>query len=371
MHSAAASGIRRTLAGLMTVLDTAERSSGRPFGEPHILVPNVDSKRYGWTHFGVMIPDLPEPHRFFSAMSLIGATGSLAFDNDHALADRPRRNASVVVGTAASHPAHFGNYSTDRDFVSEPDGSLLRFGSELTLAGGYPQYRLTGRFGGVEVDLKLTNTDKVTWFVRNPAYKHLSLLTEYRGRFATAEGGTDVAGLCAFEYGACPSPYQVRSRPLPPALKAPLDLFVYQIVNLGPDDQVLLSHHCIGGRPFITTALHRGRGSYGRSLGHAEFRVEQYRREPGETPYGIPMRLPAVTRFTARDRTGIVLDVRAELDTTFTYGLGTGFVTGFRHETVWRGETITGRGYQEYIDRRSGWMRRECIHCEIPAGSSQ
>jgi len=30
-------------------------------------------------------------------------TGSLAFDNDAALVDRPRRNASVVVGTAASH----------------------------------------------------------------------------------------------------------------------------------------------------------------------------------------------------------------------------------------------------------------------------
>jgi len=300
----------------------------------------------------VMIPDLPEPHRFFSVMSLIGATGSLAFDTDHALVDRPRRNASVVVGTAASYPDHFGNYSTGRDFEATPDGSLIRFGDDLRLAGRYPRYTLTGRFGGVGVDLELTNTDKVTWFVRNPAYKHLSLLTEYRGRFQTTSGDTDVDGLCAFEYGACPSPYQLRSTPLPPALKAPLDLFVYQIVNLGAEEQVLLSHHRIGGKPFITTALHRGRNSYGRSLGRAAFRVEQWRPQPEPTPYGIPMRLPAVTRFTAVDPTGTVLDVRAELDTTFTYGLGSGFVTGFRHETTWRGETITGRGYQEYIDRR-------------------
>lgn len=337
----------------MTVLDDAESASRRPFDEPGIMVPNVGSKRFGWTHFGVMIPDLPEPHRFFSAMSLIGATGSLAFDNDHALADRPRRNASVVVGTAASYPDHFGNYSTDGDFVSEPDGSLVKFGEDLTIAGSYPEYHLSGRFGGVEADLHLTNTDKVTWFVRNPVYKHLSLLTEYRGRFSTASDSTEVAGLCAFEYGACPSPYQLRSTPLPASLKAPLDLFVYQIINLGPDDQVLLSHHRIGGRPFITTALHRSRNSYGRSLGHAEFSVEQYRPTPEDTPYAIPMRLPAVTRFTASDDTGLVLDVRAELDTTFTFGLGSGFVTGFRHETTWRGEKITGRGYQEYIDRRS------------------
>ncbi len=349
MHAAAASGIRRTLSALMNVLDTGQQASTRPFSEPHIMVPNVDSGRYGWTHYGVMIPDLPEPHRFLSVMSLIGATGSLAFDTDFALVDEPRRNASVVAGTAASHPAHFGNYSTARDFVSRPDGSLIQFGKELTLSGRYPDYRLTGRFGSVEMDLELTNTDKVTWFIRNPVYKHLSLLTEYRGRFTTGVGGEEVAGLCAFEYGACPSPYQLRSTPLPTALKAPLDLFVYQIINLGPDDQVLLAHHRIGGRPFITTADHRGRTSYGRSLSGPEFRVEEYRATPEDTPYGIPMRLPSVTRFTACD-----LDVRAEMDTPFTFGLGSGFVTGFRHETTWRGRKVTGRGYMEYIDRRAG-----------------
>ena len=353
MHSAVAAGIRRTLAGLTRVFDRAEESFGKPFDEPAILVPNVDSTRFGWTHYGVMIPDLPEPHRFFSVMSLIGATGSLAFDNDFALVDEPRRNASVVVGTAASYPGHFGNYSTARDFVSRPDGSLLQFGQELTIVGRYPHYHLTGRFGGVEADLRLTNTDRVNWFFRSPVYKHLSLLTEYRGTFTEPSGRrSDVAGLCAFEYGACPSPYQVLSKPLPRSLKAPLDLFVYQIINLGPDDQVLLSHHHIGGRPMITTALHRGRDDHGRGFDRAEFRVEQYRAAPEETPYGIPMRVPAVTRFTAWDDDRVVLDVTAELDTTLTFGLGSGFVTGFAHESTWRGERIAGRGYMEYIDRR-------------------
>lgn len=352
MHAVAASGVRLSLMALMGVLDTAEKTAGRPFTEQSMMVPNVDSKRYGWTHYGVMIPDLPEPHRFFSAMSLIGATGSLAFDNDHALVDEPRRNASVVLGTAASHPDHFGNYSTERDFQFEPDGSLLRFGDELTISGSYPHYRLRGRFGGVEADLHLTNTDKVNWFIRNPVYKHLSLLTEYRGRFSTGTTATDVEGLCAFEYGACPSPYLVRSTPLPTKQKAPLDRFVYQIINLGPDDQVLLSYHCIGGIPIITSALHRSRHTHGRSLGRTQFQVLEYQNTAEDTPYRIPMRVPAVTRFTARDERGVVLDVTAELDTSLTFGLGSGFVTGFRHESRWRGESITGRGYLEYIDRR-------------------
>lgn len=356
MSAVAASAIRRTLTVMNRTFDSADKRSARPFGEPGIMVPNVGSKRYGWTHYGIMIPDLPEPHRFFSVMSLIGATGSLAFDNDDALADEPRRNASVVVGTAASHPAHFGNYSTASDFVSNPDGSLIQFGDELTIAGGYPHYRLTGRFGGVEADLRLTNTDKVNWFFHNPVNKHFSLLTEYRGSFTETSSGrrTDVEGLCAFEYGACPSLYQLRSRALPMRLKAPLDYFVYQIINLSPDDQVLLSHYCIGGVPFMTTALHRGRNDYGRRFRHAEFRVEQYRESPEDTPYEIPMRVPQVTRFTASDDDGVILDVCAELDTSLTFGLGSGFVTGFRHVSTWKGRDIAGRGYLEYIDRRDG-----------------
>jgi hypothetical protein len=46
--------------------------------------------------------------------------------------------------------------------------------------------------------------------------------------------------------------------------------------------------------------------------------------------------------------------VRAEIDTSFTFGLGSGSVTGFRHEITWRGERISGRGYMEYIARRDG-----------------
>ncbi|MCB0930388.1 MAG: hypothetical protein KDB71_00625 [Mycobacterium sp.] len=355
MMHLAAPAIRRTLTTLNRGLDSADKWSARPFDEPGIMVPNVGSKRYGWTHFGVMIPDLPEPHRFFSTMSLIGATGSLAFDTDHALADQPRRNASVVAGTAASHPAHFGNYSTARDFVSRSDGSLIQFGDALTIAGGYPNYHLAGRLGGVDVDLRLTNTDKVNWFFRSPVYKHFSLLTEYRGGFTETASGrrTEVEGLCAFEYGACPSLYQLRSKPLPPGLKAPLDYFVYQIINLDSDTQVLLSHYCLGGRPFMTTALQRSRTDFGRRFRHAEFRVEEYRPTPEDTPYGIPMRIPAATRFRAMDADGLTLDVRAELDTSLTFGLGSGFVTGFRHQSTWRGRPLEGRGYLEYIDRRA------------------
>ena len=92
---------------------------------------------------------------------------------------------------------------------------------------------MTGRFGGVDVDLTLTNTDTVTWFVRNPVCKHLSLLTDYRGHF---DGRPDHRRR---------RPVRIRIRGLPEplpaalhtvaaiALKAPLDLS-HQIISLTP-----------------------------------------------------------------------------------------------------------------------------------------
>src|SRR5690606_35529055 len=82
--------IHQVLRIARTAFDGAEDRMGRPFTEPDILVPHTRSRRVGWTHYGLMIPDLPEPHRYLTIMSLIGGTGSLAFDHDHALVASPR-----------------------------------------------------------------------------------------------------------------------------------------------------------------------------------------------------------------------------------------------------------------------------------------
>lgn len=153
-------------------------------------------------------------------------------------------------------------YAFGRDFTAAADGSDIRFGDDLKLTGGYPGYRLTGLLGGVAVELDLRCHDTVSWFFRSPVYKHLSLLTDYRGTLTTDDETVEVSGLCSFEYGACPSPYLAAAKPLP--------------------------------------------------------------------------------------------DLETTMDTPFTYGLGSGFVGGFAHESQWRRERVSGRGYVEYIDRRAG-----------------
>lgn len=353
MHSLPSTAIRFGARAAIALFDSAATSDGTPFDEPDILLPHVDSTRFGWTHFGVMIPDLPEPHRFFSMMSLIGATGSLAFDDDIALAAPPRRNASVVAGTAVSHPDHVGHYAIGESFRSAPDGSMIRFGDDLVLTGHYPHYEVSGTLGGVDIELRLNTTDKVSWFFRSPIYKHFGLLTEYEGTLTHSGERMDAAGLCSFEYGACPSPYALRASPVPSRWKAPLDHFVYQIVNLDENHQILLSRYAIGGTALMTTALLRSRDRYGTRFADVDFEIVRLRDEPEPTPYGIAMPVPSETRFIVRDNNGSVwLDLHATMDTPWTYGLGTGFVTGFRFDATWKGAVVTGRGYFEYIDRR-------------------
>ena len=138
----------------------------------------------------------------------------------------------------------------------------------------------------MDVDLRLTNTDKVNWFFRSPVYKHFSLLTEYRGGFTETASGrrTEVEGLCAFEYGACPSLYQLRSKPLPPGLKAPLTISSTRSSIWIPTPPSAAEPLLPRGRPFMTTALQRSRTDFGRRFRHAEFRVEEYRPTPEDTP---------------------------------------------------------------------------------------
>ncbi len=189
-----------------------------------------------------MIPDLPAPHRFFSIMSVIGTPGARAFHTDHALVDSPRCNATVVSGTAATHPGHFGSYSIARDCDFSADGSRIRFGREVEITGSYPDYRVQAHWSDFALDIALTCSDHVSWFVHNPIYKHLSLYARYQGSVRLGDQRQDIAGACTFEYACCPSPYLLRDRPLPFAAKLPLDFFTYQIINLDDGQQLLMVH---------------------------------------------------------------------------------------------------------------------------------
>lgn len=331
------------------LLDDAPDAEQQAFPAGYAMVPYTDSKRVGWTHYGVMIPDLPAPFRFFSIMSIIGMPGALAFDTDHALADSPRRTATVVSGTAVA--AHFDGYSIERDCQMSADGRLVQFGNEVKISGQYPDYKIHACYNGLEVKLTLKNTDKVSWFVKNAVYDHLSLLTEYQGTLSWQGEVTEVAGLCTFEYASCPSPYLLRDKPIPSQFKLPLDSFIYNIINLDDHTQLLLSHVSMKGVDLLATAYVRSLDSYSQSY-DAHCEVLTYQEQLAIAPDGNRMRLPQTLQWTIEEGGQVLGIITGEIDTPFSYGLGSGYVGGYHYSGQFRGQPISGRGYIEYIDRK-------------------
>ena len=113
----------RVVDGVLRVVGATRPDEGVLPAEP-VFPPHLHSRRWAWTHYGVMVPDLPAPHRFLACMALVGTTGSRTFDTDHARVDGPRHSASLVTGTAVTPPDDaYRQYSTRYDCHLAPDGS--------------------------------------------------------------------------------------------------------------------------------------------------------------------------------------------------------------------------------------------------------
>ncbi len=333
-------------------IDTADKQDGKPFDRPEMLQAHTESKYWGWTHFGVMIPDLPAPHYFFSLMSLIGATGSKAFDMNYRMGDSPRRTATAVCGTAATHPDHFGAYpfGDAQQGGFQAGSGLLQFGKDIVLRGDYPHYHLTAHIKEYKITIELANTDKVGWFMKNPLYEHISLLTKYSLVIEGPEGAEKANGICAFEYGACVSPYVLRDKPLPWVLKLPLDFFFYNIINIDSDTQLLLSYCTAMGFSGNRGLMVRGLNRYTKTCRNLDLEILEYHPQVKVSPDGIEMKVPKRWVWLAHENHEIILKLTMVQDTPFTYGLGNGYVGGCSYLGTFENRNISGRGYVEFID---------------------
>lgn len=313
-----------------------------------MLKPHVDGHRYGWTHYGVMIPDLPEPHRYFSTMIIAGLPGAHAMDNDDAVVTTPRDTVTVSVSTAAPEAAFYRAYSMTEQCDLRADGSVLNFGSnDVTISGSYPDFRVSVRTNAIRAELQLRGTGQVAWFVRSPFYDHLSLCVEYDGWIVSGQDRTDVAGVGTFEYAACLGLHGLRNRPIAVSAKAPIDFFTYHVVAVEDDAHLLLVDVHANGSPFASMAYYRAVGdSTWVTHSNVRFEVTEYAAETTVDPYGNHMRLPVRFRWTV----GADLTVDGIVDSPPRFGVGRGYIIGYQCQGTYRGREFSARGYMEYID---------------------
>ncbi len=320
--------------------------STRPFRRTDLFRPHTTSRRWAWTHYGIFLPDLPEPYRFANVMTLIGATGSVVFDDDTLAASDARLTTTLLSSTAYAEQRHHRGYDAVADCDFSDDGGVLRWGEDLRIVRSPEAVVVEGTYAGFAISIELAPTDTVSWFVRAPYYDHLSLLAPYTATIRDERGTTTVEGLGTVEYARCLSPQAFSRRPLPMSLKLPVDLFTYQILNLDPDTQLLLTDVQALGTTACRLAHLRHRD--GRAEVYDDVRFEVTGWDERTDPHGRAMRVPNRLRW---DVPGLVT-FEAEVDAPYRFGHGRGYVSAYTYAGAWRDREITGSGYLEWVDCR-------------------
>lgn len=329
--------------------DQRIEESAKPFDRPGLLRPHPDSRTWAWTHYGIFVPKLPQPHRYLNTMTLIGSTGAVCFDNDYLATSDARRTTTVLSSTAAPGHHHYQAYDSHTECRFAEDGSRLEWDSDLAIEALHPSYQVHARYDGFSADLAITATPQVSWFVRNPAYDHLSLLATFTGMITDDTGETEIGGLCTVEYARSFSPQALRRSPLPPRFKLPIDFFTYQIINLDDRTQLLLTDVRAAGATACRLAYLRTLD--GAAAVFRDVRVEvEHRAEPEVDPRGREMRVPDRFRWTVRDGAEEVVAVEAVVDSPLRYGHGRGYVGAYTYSGVFRGRPVSGSGYFEWVD---------------------
>jgi hypothetical protein len=336
--------------GVLPVIDRAAAASRVPFAQPHIIRPLNDSRRYGWTHYGVFFPLLPEPHRYLNVMTFLGQTGTLCFDNDYIVEGDPRQTATLLTSTAAPDVHLYRAYDMRADCELAPDGSVVRFGEDLSITGSWPEFDVSVRNGDFSFDATVMATKTVSYFVKNPIYDHLSLLAGYEATMTFKGETTSVEGLCTFEFARCVSPHSLVHRPVPEGWKLPVDFFTYQVVNLDESTQLLLTDVRVNGHSIAKTMHVRTTDGRAEVYDDVVFEVSEGEPEPRVAPDFGRMSLPRRVHWRVRHHGREILSLEGEIDCPWRHGHGQGYVSAYRFTGYYRGEAVSGRGYIEYVD---------------------
>lgn len=351
---------RGVIEGVRPLVDSRIAASRRPYSQWDVIRPRNRSRLWSATHYGVFIPSLPEPFRYLNTMTFIGSTGTEAFDNDYLVTHTPQRLATVLSSTAHTDMHHYRGYDTVEE-CSFTD-HRLKWGEDLDIEINRPTVRVHGDYDTFTVRLELTVTDQASYFVKTPIYDHVSLLAEFTGEISHDGSTTPVEGLGTFEYARFLTPQSLWSRQLPDRLKLPVDLFTYQIIDLG-DAQLLLTDVQARGSTACALAHIRSRDGATTVLEDVTYDVITYAPEPLTDPIGRVMRVPLASRWTIRDDYGIeVIRLECHNDAPFRYGHGRGYVTAYSYTGDYYGTPVEGSGYMEWVDTRRSAQARPVEH---------
>lgn len=169
------------LSGSLLGAVTPERQSALP--KEFELTPHTLYKRFGSTHYGIMVPDLPEPFRYLSWASVLGYVGFTITDTNYQMSkDGKGDTASLVHGTALSTTSEaYRTYSIKNDIKFSQNPFAINFDNQTIMHEQGDGFVLITKREDLELELYLKPTKAISWFAYSGLYKHFSVLMQYEG----------------------------------------------------------------------------------------------------------------------------------------------------------------------------------------------
>ncbi len=315
---------------------------------------HVFHAQFASTHYGIMIPDLPEPYRYLSYASVIGDVGAkITKISPKISAYTPENTATLVHGTALSKSTEaFLVYSISDQVKFQQSPFRVDFAQDSSLYEEDGVYRLVSNLEDLNVDITLTPTDALTWFAHSFIYQHFSVLMRYKGTL-TQQGKTiAIEGLCTLEHWKAVALSMLPKACVPRQFSLPMTSFSYQVINLNEQEQLVLAFVGFAGQPAYTAVSYRHVDGTSIQYEKACFEVIASKTELLITPDGYAMEVPQSFRWVVNHSGEKVLDILAVIDTPYCYGLAAGYVSSYQWSGEFNQQEAVGRGYLEFIDRR-------------------
>ncbi|KAK2591785.1 hypothetical protein QQS21_010516 [Conoideocrella luteorostrata] len=331
-----------------------------PFTAWDIIRPHLDASGgpWTWTHYGVYIPNLPEPFGYLNVLILFGAVDLTIFKHPKYMPDGPQpavQNAAQLTTVMSSTAAQGHHFDKGYDSVSEcrlPDsGTPLRWGEDLSIAFDYQRQTAV-----VEADfhqnnhqwsykLDVTFGETAVWFISTPYYDHLSL--PVRGTLNIAGQAIPITG--ALEFARCkPAPIPLKMHN---AVAASTNYFIYHVVELDNGMQILwgeVRNAFMPPRKFV----HVRRVPDGQVIESftTELQVEVLKEEMVTSNAGQVTRMPCEFRAGVVREGETVLEILGKVNTPLRDGAGGGYVAGYSAAVKYRAEQRKGWGMFEWVD---------------------
>ncbi|AZZ82664.1 hypothetical protein C5O27_17735 [Gordonia alkanivorans] len=338
--------VRPALAVARHFTDAAHRASQKPFDGSLDLLPHTELPgRFGWSHYGLMLPSLPDPHRYLSLMVMAGMTGLHAFDfPQEATPDDPQ---DIVVASASSgaDSAYVREVlSIRRDGRFAPDRA--EFGTLASITGTHPEFDIRIHAGDLDATLTMTCRPNPTRFVKSPVWQHLGHVGRYRGQVTHRGATTEISGMGNLEYARSISPYVVLRRAT--NRQIPLEWFSYHVVDLPGERQILFTQLGVSGSIVETNVIRRSLdGTVDHKVHEGYHRILETDDTPTVDSHGNEQLLPRVFEFGCSG-----ISVVGTYDCPPRFAIGRGYISGYEARVRVDGEEFTTRGYAEHIDER-------------------